>query len=372
MDKKIGTALILIIIVIFSYAGYKYFDFRSKNAVSEAAFIKSDRLSNLSFKVDGKVVEMLKKENEFVKKGDLLAVVDPTDFEVAKSELLHKTEALQKSIEAMKMKKSRLEESLALKTDIAGSDIESLTMKIGSLEYKIRAAEAELKKAEKDTKRYSLMYEKDLIASSDYETIRVKRDSLSDQIKGMKKELLALKAAKKGAESSYRLAKVTQRTVEELEKEISAKERELAALRESMVEIDNKIGYTRLFAPYDGMIAKKYIDAPGVLESGMPVYAIVDPSSLYCEVLLSEKKMAGVKPENRVEITVDALEGEKLEGRVESIAPTSASTFSLVPRDIASGEFTKLDQRFKIRIEILEKKDSLRAGMSASVAIERR
>ncbi|WP_457595616.1 HlyD family secretion protein, partial [Hydrogenimonas sp.] len=65
-----------------------------------------------------------------------------------------------------------------------------------------------------------------------------------------------------------------------------------------------------------------------------------------------------------------ALDGKEFEGEVESIAPTSASTFSLVPRDIASGEFTKLDQRFTIRIS-MKRIEGLRAGMSATVAIAR-
>ncbi|WP_457592615.1 HlyD family secretion protein [Hydrogenimonas sp.] len=371
MGKKTGTVLILILVLIFGYAGFEYFHFRSANAVSEAAFIKSDCLANLTFKVDGKVTKMLKDENEPVKKGELLALIDPTDLNVSKKELMHRIEGLANSIEAMKMKKSRLKESLSLKTSIAGSDMESLSMKIESLEYRIKAAETKLKKLEKDTARYASMLEKNLIASSDYETIRMKRDSLSDEIRGMKKEYRALQAAKKGAAEGYRLAKVTQRMVAELEKGILAKEQELDAYRQSLVEIENKIGYTHLYAPFDGIIAKKYIEAPRVLESGSPVYALIDTSSLYCEVLLSEKKMKGVKPGNAATVTVDALGGKEFEGKVESIAPTSASTFSLVPRDIASGEFTKLDQRFAIRISLKEI-ERLRAGMSASVAIERR
>ena len=107
-----------------------------------------------------------------------------------------------------------------------------------------------------------------------------------------------------------------------------------------------------------------------MIAKGAPVYALSDPKALYCEVLLSEKKLHGVRPGNRVKVTVDALKGKNFEGEVGSIAPTSASTFSLVPRDIASGEFTKLDQRFVVRIRLKEI-DGLRAGMGATVAISR-
>ena len=142
------------------------------------------------------------------------------------------------------------------------------------------------------------------------------------------------------------------------------------ALRNALEKANKQLSYTKLYAPFDGIVAKKFFNPPKVLKKGTPVVALTDPKKLYCEVLLSEKKLKGVKVGSEVTITVDAIAGKKYTGKVSSIAPTSASTFSLVPRDIASGEFTKLDQRFVVRIA-LDSIENLRAGMGASVAIER-
>jgi membrane fusion protein (multidrug efflux system) len=166
------------------------------------------------------------------------------------------------------------------------------------------------------------------------------------------------------------LAKTQEKSVAELKKSIAAMEDELQALVSEIEEIRHKVTYTYLYAPFDGVIAKKFTDAPRVVESGSPIYALTDPKALYCELLLSEKKLHGVQPGNDVTIEVDAVEGKTYHGTVESIAPTSAATFSLVPRDIASGEFTKLDQRFVVRIK-LDDIEGLRAGMGATVAIAR-
>ncbi len=371
MNRKIGTIVILILIGIFVYSGFRYFAFRSKNAVSEAAFIKSDRLANLTFKVGGNVTNMFKKENEEVKKGELLATIDPTDLKVMKKKLIYTIKSLEKSLEATILKKSRLKESLSLKTSIAGSDIKAIDMKLQSLKYRIDATKTKLRKLDKDVGRYEQMWKRRLISASDFETIQTKRSILLDEVKGMQKEYRSLEASRKGLLDAYRLSRITEKKIKELEKSIVAKKEELKSYKEAVLDIENRIGYTRLYAPFNGVIAKKYIEAPRVVKSGSMIYALLDPSSLYCEVLLSEKKMHGVKPGNRVTVTVDAAKDRKIEGRVESIAPTSASTFSLVPRDIASGEFTKLDQRFKIRISMSDTKD-LRVGMSAHVAIERR
>ncbi len=372
MGRKTGTIIILILVIVFGYIGYDYFSFRAKNAVSEASFIKSDKLANLTFKVKGKVVEMRKQENDPVKKGELLAVIDPTDLNVTKRRVEYEIESLVKKIEEMRLKKSRLKKTLRLKTSIAKNDIESIKMRMESLKFKIKAAQTKLEKVQKDAIRFKQMLEKRLISSSDYENVQTQRDSLADEREGMKRELRALETARKSAEEGYKVADVTQKMIMELEKGIASAQERLKAQKEALKDVENKLAYTRLYAPFDGVIAKKYFDAPRVIESGTPVYALTDPKKLYCEVLLSEKKMHGVEPGNRATITVEALKNREFEGRVESIAPTSASTFSLVPRDIASGEFTKLDQRFVVRLSIKDDVDGLRAGMSATVAIERK
>ena len=370
MSRKIGTVIIVLLLIFFLFEGYSYLHYRSVNAVSDAAFIKSDRLAMLSFKVGGKVVQMTKTENRPVKKGELLARIDPKDLETAKGKLLHRKAALLEKIEAAKLKKRRLEETLTLQSAISETGIESVEKQIEATRFTIEAARTKLDRLARDKQRYAQMLAKRLIAESDYEKIQSQADALARQIDAMEKNLQALSVQKRKAELAAKIARVNEKQIAELAKQIAAMEQEAKALDAAIAEVDRKIGYTVLRAPFTGVIAKKFFDAPKVIAKGAPVYALSDPHALYCEVLLSEKKLHGVKPGNRVNITVEALEGKNFEGEVESIAPTSASTFSLVPRDIASGEFTKLDQRFVVRIRLKEI-DGLRAGMGATVAIAR-
>jgi len=104
-----------------------------------------------------------------------------------------------------------------------------------------------------------------------------------------------------------------------------------------------------------------------IIKNGTFIYSIINPKDIYIKVLLSEKKLKGIKQGDKAIIKLDALDGE-LEGKVEKIMPVSASTFSLVPRDIASGEFTKLEQRFIVKIKI-QYKPTIKIGMSGEVKI---
>ena len=370
MSKKIGSFIVLALIILFSFWGYKYISFREKNAVSDAAFIKSDKISFLGFKVGGKVIKIYFKENDYVRKGDLLAKIDPKDFLIAKDKITNQIEALSKKIQLLKEKKERIKKSLQIKTSISKMDEKSIDSKIKSLKFKIEALKAKEEKAKKDTLRFKNLLEKRLIAKSDFESVKTNLKILQKEIDSAKENLNSLFIAKEKANKAYLLSKTTQKEINEIQKEIEAFQKNREALKNSLKDIENKISYTNLYAPFNGIIAKKFLSPPKIIKKGSPVYALIDPKSLYCEVLLSEKKLHGVKVGNKVSIEVDALD-KTYKGVVESIAPTSASTFSLVPRDIASGEFTKLDQRFAVRIELKNKKD-LRSGMSATVAIERR
>jgi len=371
MNKRVGTIVIILVIVFFVWEGIAYVHYRTVNAVSDAAFIKSDRLVMLAFKLPGKVVEMTKEPNESVRKGELLARLDPSDLNATKAELLHKRDALQKQIEEARLKRARLQQSLALRSAISADDIERLKKRIEATALRIDAANAKLAKLRRDETRFAALVKQRLIAPDTYEKAKTERIALERDIEAMQKGKEADTVALDKAKKALSLAKLEEKRIAEISRAIAAMEANLKSLGADIELIKLHLDETRIFAPFDGAVAKKFTDAPRVVDAGIPVYAVVDPDALYCEVLLSEKKLHGVKPGNAVRIEVDAIKDKTYRGTVSSIAPVSASTFSLVPRDIASGEFTKLDQRFIVRIS-LEEKEGLRSGMGATVAIERK
>ena len=74
-------------------------------------------------------------------------------------------------------------------------------------------------------------------------------------------------------------------------------------------------------------------------------------------------------------ISVDALDGYAVHGTVTSIAPGSGATFSLLPPENATGNFTKITQRVPVRIDISpadQKNPILRPGLSVVVDIDMR
>jgi len=368
--KKLGTVFIILLIILFGYMGYDYLHYRSKNAVSDAAFVKSDSISILSFKVDGKVIKMTKNEGESVKKGEIIAVMDDVDFQNAKKQIANSIKSATKSKEALEAKLKRVSDELNLNEKISQNNIYSYKQKIKSIELSIKANQTKLKKLTLDEKRYKKMLKQKLISKNVYEKVSTAKNSLNDMILSAKSELSATKLNLNNVKNALTLSTIKKSQTKEIVKNIEALSLKIKSMQNQLQEVENKIAYCTLRSPMDGKIAKKFVNNSSVIEAGYPVYSVVDPKNLHVEVLLSEKKLRGVEVGDSVDIKIDALENRDFKGKVQSILPTSASTFSLIPRDIASGEFTKLDQRFTIRISLEEKKDLL-IGMSANIAIKR-
>jgi len=98
----------------------------------------------------------------------------------------------------------------------------------------------------------------------------------------------------------------------------------------------------------------------------------VPMDAVYIDANFKETQLAGLKPGQPVRISVDALPGRTLEGRVASLAPASGSVFSLLPPDNATGNFTKIVQRLPVRILVpaeVAEQSVLRPGMSVIVSV---
>ena len=369
--KRIGTIIIIALILIFSYLIYDFVSFRERYAVSDAAFVRSDSLTNLSFKVGGKIAQLFVKEGDSLKQGQIIAKIDPKDFLLSKQKLQNQLQAIKERIEAAKIGLQKTNQDVKLLIKESHLKKERALLQKKAVADEIGVIEAKLQKLLKDLKRYEKLWRQHLIARGDLEKIQTQSKIVQKKLAVLKQKLSIADKVVEQAELGISLANTKQLEIKRLQKEIKGMRQQEEALQKSIAQIDNKITYCTLKAPYDSVVAKRFVNVDQVVEKGYPIVAIVDPKKLHIEVLLSEKKLRGVKPGNDVKITIDAFKDRKYKGKVQAILPASAATFALVPRDIASGEFTKLDQRFVVRISIENPTPDLRVGMGASVAIKR-
>jgi membrane fusion protein (multidrug efflux system) len=132
---------------------------------------------------------------------------------------------------------------------------------------------------------------------------------------------------------------------------------------------------TKIRAPVDGAIAKKSLELGQLAAPGVPLIGFVGDSERWVIANFKETEIEGVKVGSPVSVDVDAIGGKTYKGTVTSLSAATGATFTLLPPDNATGNFTKVVQRVpvKIKLENLGPDDLelLRAGLSAYVKVKK-
>jgi membrane fusion protein (multidrug efflux system) len=157
------------------------------------------------------------------------------------------------------------------------------------------------------------------------------------------------------------------------EQQITILRAELAKAQAAKANADLNLSYARIVAPVAGIVAQRKVRVGGYVRVGEPLLTLVPLDALYVEANFREVQLARVKVGQPVSITVDALPGVNLKGRVQSLGPASGVSFSPLPPHNATGNFTKIVQRLPIRIRFEAGQAGtrrLRVGMSVRPRIE--
>src|SRR2546430_14633826 len=133
---------------------------------------------------------------------------------------------------------------------------------------------------------------------------------------------------------------------------------------------EHQFQFTQVRAPFPGVVVKRYRSLGDFVSAGTPILSMYNPELLYVTANLEETRLPGVATGNPVELYMDAF-AEPFRGRVVWINRSTGAQFALMPRNVVSGEFTKVVQRVPVRIRI-ERDDrwpQLRAGLSVRAVI---
>ena len=125
-----------------------------------------------------------------------------------------------------------------------------------------------------------------------------------------------------------------------------------ATSAEQIKVLETQLKNTRLYAPDNGVISKRWLLPGDVVQPGQSVFTMTISDNLWVAAFLEETKIADVHDGQKVRFTIDAFPGVKFEGKVFLVGSATASVFSLIPASNASGNFTKVTQRVPIRISI--------------------
>ncbi len=293
-------------------------------------------LSLVSPKLTGYVKEVLFEDNQRVKPGDLLVVLDDHDFRARVSQA-----QAQVAMELAHIK--------TLETEKLTQDA-----KIKQEDANVSAAKADLERAAKDTRRFG-----DLAASG-----FVSAQALDGADSAHKQALAALdKARSARLEAESEMGALDAR-IEESKAKLQSVQ---SALELARIDLAN----TRIMAPIAGIMGNRSVQVGKLVKPGSVMAYLIPKGSLFVEANFKETQIGRIQPGQFVDIRIDAYPDLLFEGTVDSFAPASGSEFSLLPSENATGNFTKIVRRVPVKIRFKPGTDLnlLKPGLSAVAKI---
>jgi membrane fusion protein, multidrug efflux system len=302
--------------------------------------------------VPGFVKEVRFEDNQRVKKGDTLVIIDDRDF-VAR---VMQAKAMLQSAEAQSGV-SRVSALAAIQNASASS------LNSSALQSSIDAAEARLNRARKELDRVQKMFNEIAAtqqqldaAKAEYETATAQKEMVVRQYQA---SLTQSGGVKTNAQAQKEQVGVSNALVQQRAAELLLAESQLS--------------YTVIVAPFDGIVSKKAVEIGQLLQNGQPICSAVETDKLWVTANFKETQLGQMHTGQKANISLDAFPSLKLHGTIESIGAATGAKFSLLPADNSTGNFVKVTQRIPVKIK-LDKADtanySLAPGLSAEVEIE--
>jgi len=219
---------------------------------------------------------------------------------------------------------------------------------------------------------------------------KVKKDELLVQIDdrdykaavdAAKSEKQSLEARKTEAEKNYQRIKslfaqqvVSQQQYDTATANYNDAMARYEAVNSKLTQAEIALENTQIKAPSDGVIAKTSAEVGQLASPGLPLVGFVSSDSRWITANFKETEIEDVRVGQKVNVSVDAVSGKKYQGEVESISSATGATFTLLPPDNATGNFTKVVQRVPVRIKLLglneQDIEKLHAGLSVDVKVK--
>ena len=306
---------------------------------TDDAYVGAD-MAVLSPKVTGYVQSVPVSDNQAVKAGDPIVVIDPGDYELALRSAQAKIDTQDASIERIRAQRAAAVEQ------------------VSEAEANRAVAQAAVDQAALDLDRVAALVRSGTSAQAPL-----------DQARSAKAEADARLA---GANASVAAANAN---VTVLEAQVREAESALPGLQVALDQAARDLDFTTVRAPYDGVVGNMSVQPGDLVSPSRRLAAVVPLDAVYVDANFKETQLHEIAIGEEVRIEVDALPGVEIRGTVASLAPASGSVFSLLPADNATGNFTKIVQRVPVRIAI-DPSDahagSLRPGLSATVSVDTR
>lgn len=297
INKKVLITVGVVAVILTALYAFN----ASKYQSTDDAYVETTTVQ-VAPRVSGQIIEVYIDDNQKIKKGDLVAKIDPADYEIKVAQAQAKYE------------RALLNQKNALATR--------------------DAAESEITSAKADLDRYKKLYQGGAVSKQALDNAQTRYDN-------------AL-AGKMSAEQAV------------MSKDMNGTKVADAEIKELKAQLDQaklNLSYTNIYAPQDGTVSSRKVEEGLYVNVGSPLFTIV-PNEVWVVANFKENQLRHMRAGQSVEIKVDTYPNKKFKGKIDSIQRSSGAKSSMFPPENAVGSFVKIVQRIPVKIVFDEKIDS--------------
>jgi len=345
----VTTASLATLLGLAVFAGY-WWQWGRFLEETDDAYVRADWVA-ISPRIAGYVAQVLVEDNQPVKTGDVLVRIDDRDF----TERLNSAQA-------------QLQQAQAAATAQQAS-VQTLDAQMSEQQQRIAQARAALGSGEAEARRAGLDYQRyrELVAQQVASAQHLETVSASQA-----KAQAALAQANAQVARQQAQLQVLQARRQQAQAQLVEHQARIGEAQANLALVSNALKDTEIRAPFDGVVGQRKVRRQQYVMPSLPLLAVVPVEQAYVIANYKETQLQHMAPGQSVDISVDSFAGAHWHGEVESIAPGSGAVFALLPPDNATGNFTKIVQRFAVKIRLQPGESRILPGMSVIATVDTR
>ncbi len=324
-------------------------------------------LIQVSSRIGGQVLKVDVEENQVVKAGDVIAELDPRDFEVA-------VESAQAALASAQANAAAASVNVPITTINTGSNLSSADANVTGSHAAVEQAEQQLQaahayvdqvkannvKAQADLERYKPLVEKDVISKQQFDAAVAAADAaksaLSDARHSEQAAEFGVRAAREREAQAQAMRKYAQTAPQQVEAQTARAKQAEAQVQQARAQLDQaklNLSYTKIVAPAAGIVTRKSVEIDQNVGVGQNLLTLVSLEDLWVTANFKETQLRHMAAGQPVKIAVDAT-GRRYRGKVTQIGGATGSVLSLFPPENATGNYVKVVQRVPVRIDFTD------------------
>src|SRR5579863_2313482 len=278
MSRKM---LVVVLILLAAGGGYWYYTTRMEARTLVLTGIVTTDEVMVSAQIAGRMSQLLVKEGDTVKRGELLAVIDPQELKTTQEFYVHSEEGSGAQVK-------EAEAGLRFQELQTRDQIRQAQETLASIQAQQAEAAADLERARLDNERAQGLFKQGIVSAKLNDQARTTYEAAKAHIEGLRKQADAQRAA-------VALAQSNAEQVAMRRSQLQANVHQLAAAGAQTKTAQVRLGYTEILSPTDGLVAERVALQGEVVNPGQPIVTLINQDDLWVRADVEETYIDGVR-----------------------------------------------------------------------------